>query len=70
MDTISTCCNAPVTYQGTRLINGPCPGDFQAAETHTCTACGNECELDYIETEEDHAEARAEYWMDSERNGD
>ena len=69
MDTISTCCNAPVTYQGTRLITGY-DGNFRLAETHTCDGCGEECELDYIETEEDRAEARAEYWMESERNGD
>lgn len=49
IDTISTCCNAPITYQGNRLINDPVTGEFQTANIYTCDGCGNECEL---ETEE------------------
>ena len=68
--TQSTCCQAPVTYQGIRLITDPATGDFKAYDEYTCDGCGEETETFEEETEEDRREQAAEYWMDSERNGD
>lgn len=68
--TRSTCCNAPCTYQGTRLASRLDGDGFDVAEIYTCDGCGNETETEYFETEEDRAELRGEYWADSERQGD
>jgi len=67
---ISTCCQAPTTYQGTRLANGPHSGDFQVVEVYTCDGCGNECETLEPETAEDRADQRGDWMMECERNED
>lgn len=68
--TRSTCCNAPCTYQGNRLIGRLDGEGFKLIDIYTCDGCGNECETEYFETAEDRAELRGEYWADSERQGD
>ena len=68
--TRSTCCNAPTTYQGNRLIAHPYKDGFKLIDVYTCDGCGNETETSDEETAEDRAELRGEYWLECERNGD
>jgi len=72
---LSACCNAPMTYSHTRLIMDPHTGDLSVVEICNCDECGNPCDFveeveEEEETDEDRAEQRGEYWMESERNGD
>lgn len=41
IDTRSTCCNAPITYQGTRLTS-----DLEIININTCDGCGKETEME------------------------
>lgn len=68
--TRSTCCNAPCTYQGNRLITDPITDKLKLADIYTCDGCGQPCEIEDTETAEDRDELRGEYWLESERNGD
>ena len=66
----STCCNAPVTYQGNRLIARLDGEGFTLSDMYTCDGCGQPCETQDMETAEDRDELAGEYWGDSARQGD
>ena len=70
MDTISTCCGAPIEHTGTRTLTTAF-GNKVDMEIYSCTACGSECEAEEPEdTVEDRREARGEWLMECARNED
>jgi hypothetical protein len=57
----------------TSLVSSCCEDEVQEhGGCAVCAACGKKCDAitPFSETAEGRTEAAAEYWMDSERNGD